>query len=591
LLLGLLAACKQESISPAGHWEGSIALPRTALAIRVDLESTNGAWAGRIDIPAQGLRGFRLGGIEVGGNSAKFNLPGIPGDPTFAGKVDRGGQVLRGDFTQRGQHYAFTLERKPAPAALSGETPSRGAAGAGLAGHWQGSLKPSPIMELRLVLEITNNGGVMSGVMVSVDQGGSRLPITAIKEQNGPVSIEVNSINGTFNGKLSADGSELDGTWMQGAGVLPLVFKRLAAAPSFNRLQDPKPPFPYDAVEVVFSNAHAGVQLAGTFTQPRGGGPYPAVVLISGSGPQDRDEAIMGHRPFLVLADHLTRRGIAVLRYDDRGVGRSTGNFVAATHPDFVADALAGVAWLKTRDGVDPKRIGLVGHSEGGLIAPLAAVQQPADIAFLVLLAGVGVPMEELLLRQGKDLARVMGADADSLRKNAETQIAIFKLLKQELERPALERQLRELFKRQMTELTDEQRKLLGSEAAVEGQIQTLLTPWFRALLAYDPRPVLREVRCPVLALNGERDLQVAAKDNLDAIATALDAGGNRNVKTAELPGLNHLFQSCATGAVAEYGQIEETFSPIALELIAAWVLDLEPRLPVIGARPHPRQP
>lgn len=571
--LALPAGPLLAATTPAGHWQGAITLPGTELAIRVDLDKTSDAWAGSIDIPVQGLRGFKLGEVTVKDAAVSFTLPGIPGDPKFAGKLAADAKTISGDFSQGGQSFPFKLERKAKAANASGETPSKGVPGKGLVGFWQGSLKTSPVIELRLVLEVTNAPtGIPGGVMISVDQANVRIPVTTLTEKDGAVHLETQSVGGTFDGKLSADGSEIVGEWRQGAGRAPLIFKRLDKAPNFSRPQEPKQPYPYDEEDVAFENPAANLTLAGTLTKPRGAGPHPAVVLISGSGPQDRDEAIMGHRPFLVLADHLTRQGIAVLRYDDRGVGRSTGDFAAATHSDFVTDALAAVAWLKTRKDIDPKRLGLVGHSEGGIVAPLAAVQQPGDIAFIVLLAGVGVPMDELLVRQIQDISRVMGADAETLRKSAASQGEIFKLLQEQLDRTAMEKKLRELFRKQLAEVTDEQRQVLGYDSMLEGQLQTVLTPWFRQLLAYDPRPTLRQVKCPVLAINGEKDLQVAAQDNLSAIREAVLAGGNTRVTTREFPGLNHLFQTCTTGAVSEYGTIEETFNPVALAAVSDWI-------------------
>lgn len=309
------SASAQESNSAAGHWEGAIILPGTELAIRVDLEKSAEAWTGSIDIPAQALRGFTLGRVSVQDTAVSFNMPGIPGDPKFAGTLAPDAKTISGDFTQGGQTFPFKLERKAKPASTSGETPGKGVSGKGLVGHWQGSLKPTPVMELRLVLEITNvHGGTLSGALISVDQGNARIPLTTLTEKEGVVHLETKSVGGTFDGKLSADGSEIVGEWKQGGGTLPLIFKRLDKAPNFSRPQEPKRPYPYEDEEVVFENNSANIKLAGTLTKPRGAGPYPAVVLISGSGPQDRDEAIMGHRPFLVVADHLTRQGIAVLR-------------------------------------------------------------------------------------------------------------------------------------------------------------------------------------------------------------------------------------------------------------------------------------
>lgn len=296
-----------------------------------------------------------------------------------------------------------------------------------LVGFWQGALKVGAI-ELRLVLEIASPvAGQLAGTMVSLDQGGVRIPLTAVAEKEGAVHLEAASIAGVFEGKVNAESTELAGTWTQAGQPLPIAFQRVAKAPALNRPQEPKPPFPYEVEEVSLENEAAGVKLAGTFTVPRAPGPHPAVVLITGSGPQDRNEALMGHRPFLVLADHLTRHGIAVLRCDDRGFGKSAGNFAAATNEDFVTDTLAAVAWLRTRTEVDAKRIGLIGHSEGGVVAPRAAVQS-GDIAFIVLLAGVGIPMDELLVRQAADLGRTMGLPAEVTAQNSEVQRQAFRI-------------------------------------------------------------------------------------------------------------------------------------------------------------------
>jgi hypothetical protein len=571
-VLGLAAA--EQKNSPAGHWEGAINLPATSLNVRVDLEQAgNQTWQGTIDIPVQGLRGFKLDPIKVEGAEVRFTMPGIPGDPQFAGQLSADGKILSGDFTQAGGKFPFKLERKPKPTAAAGETPTRGIPGKGLVGHWQGSIKPTPVIELRLAMEITNtpNGGP-GGVMVSLDQGNARIPITALTVKADVVHLETKSVGGAFDGKLSSDGSEIAGDWKQGGQSTPLVFKRLAKAASLERPQDPRKPYPYLEEQVLVDHAAVGVKLAGTLTLPRGAGPHPAVVFITGSGSQDRDEAIMGHRPFLVLADHLTRQGIAVLRCDDRGIGSSTGDFSKATGQDFAGDVLAQITYLRTRKEVDSSRIGLLGHSEGGIIAPMVAAKSK-EVAFIVSLAGVGVPMEELLLRQARDLARVMGASEEVINKNAALQTEIFKIAKAQPNNAVAETAIRRLFGEQLEEFTDDQRKAMGlSEAAIEDQIKMVLSPWFRDLLTHDPRPTLKAVKCPVLALNGEKDLQVAAKENLAAIREALAAGGNQRVKTVELPGLNHLFQTSQTGAIAEYGQIEETFNPAAMKLISDWI-------------------
>ena len=575
-----LAGAAESATNPAGHWEGTITLPATALDIRVDLErATDKSWQGTIDIPVQSLRSFKLNPVKVDGERVTFAMPGIPGDPQFTGRLAADGKSMAGNFKQSGQQYPFKLERKPRPAATGLEIPSRGVPGKGLPGHWLGSLKVTPVVELRLALDLKNSdSGKPGGVMTSLDQGNAVIPITTLTENAGAVHLEAKSIGGVFDGKFSSDGSEIAGDWQQNGKTMPLVFKRLSKEAKLNRPQEPKKPFPYTEEEVVVENKAAEVKLAGTLTLPRGAGPHPAVVFITGSGPQDRDEALLGHRPFLVLADYLTRQGIAVLRCDDRGVAKSTGDFEIATDSDFVADTLAQVAWLRTRKEIDPKHIGLVGHSEGGIVAPRVAAKS-SDVAFIVLLAGVGVPMEELLVRQGRDIAKVMGASEEMMAASAANQREIFRTLKTEKDPAAAEAAVRKLAHEQTSALTPEQRQASGlSDEMVDAQVKMVLSPWFRDLVAYDPRPTLQTVKCPVLAINGEKDLQVAAKENLTAIREALAAGGNEKVKIVTLPGLNHLFQLCKTGAIAEYGQIEQTFNPAAMKLVSDWIREITAR-------------
>jgi len=565
---------------PAGHWEGAITLPTASLNIRVDLERGDAkTWQGTIDIPVQGLRGFKLDPVKVDADHITFAMPGIPGDPAFSGQLTMEGQTIAGDFTQGGQKFPFKLERKPQPVATGLKIPSQGVPGRGLVGHWLGALKVTPSIELRLALDIRNSAsGKLEGAMTSLDQGNSQIAITALTEQAGAVRLETKSIGGVFEGTINADGSEIAGDWQQNGKTMPLVFKRLAQAAKLERPQEPKKPFPYDVEEVVVENPSNNVKLAGTLTLPRTAGPHPAVVFITGSGPQDRDEALMGHRPFLVLADYLTRRGIAVLRCDDRGTAGSTGDFSKATDADFVQDTQAQLAYLLTRKEIDPKRIGLVGHSEGGIIAPRVAATS-REAAFIVLLAGVGVPMEELLVRQGRDLALAMGASEETAAQSAAAQREVFEAVKLERDPAATEAAVRKLVREQLASFTAEQRQALGfSDDMVDAQIKMVLSPWFRDLVAYDPRPTLKAVKCPVLAINGEKDLQVAAQDNLPAIREALAAGGNHDVKTVALPGLNHLFQSCQTGAVSEYAQIDETFNPAALQVVADWIQEVAAR-------------
>jgi pimeloyl-ACP methyl ester carboxylesterase len=285
----------------------------------------------------------------------------------------------------------------------------------------------------------------------------------------------------------------------------------------------------------------------------------------------------MGHRPFLILSDYLTRQGIAVLRYDDRGTAASTGDFNASTTQDFASDVEAGIAYLRTRAEIDAERIGLIGHSEGGLIAPMVAVANPEAVAFIVLMAGPGLTGEEILYMQSGLIASASGATEEAIANSRVEQEALFKVLKEAPDADVAEERLRALIQASIDDMTEEERAAIEAsgvdqETMIERQVRPLVSPWFRYFLTCDPLPTLGKVQVPVLAINGEKDLQVPPQENLAAIEAALQAGGNEDVTTVELPGLNHLFQTAQTGAPAEYSQIEETIAPAALELIGAWI-------------------
>jgi pimeloyl-ACP methyl ester carboxylesterase len=438
-----------------------------------------------------------------------------------------------------------------------------------LAGTWLGPLKVG-VVELRLALKIKlSNAGELSATLDSIDQNAKDLAVNTITFSDGQLVAELNAIGGKFVGKLSDDGQNLVGTWTQGPNELPLTLKKTEGEFTLKRPQEPKPPFPYKAEEVTFENTQDEIELAGTLTIPDGAGPFPAVLLVSGSGPQDRDEALLGHKPFLVLADHLTRHGIAVLRYDDRGIGKSKGNFGSATTVEFSRDAAAGIRYLQQRPEIDKQKVGICGHSEGGLVAPLVAVETNA-VAFIVLMAGPGVPGTDILHKQGELIARSMGADEQTIQLNLRIQQQLFEHMRGDETSEGVKAKVQELIESIEDEATREQ-----AEKNMQGQMGVLDSTWFRYFLFYDPRPTLKQVKCPVLALNGEKDLQVAPTQNLPEIRQALEAGGNRRLTTREFPQLNHLFQTCQSGAVSEYGQIEETIAPVVLECISDWILEV----------------
>ena len=455
-----------------------------------------------------------------------------------------------------------------APAAAQDPAP---ADSSDFAGNWIGTLDAGAA-QLRLRFVITEGDEGLSATLFSIDQGNTEIPVETVTTNGDTISMSMPLVGASYTGGLSTEEGRITGTFAQGGASFPLVLERapageVEAAGPVRRPQDPEEPYPYLAEDVTFANREEGHTLAGTFTRPATGGPFPAVVLISGSGPQDRDEALMGHRPFLVLADHLTRRGIAVLRYDDRGVGKSTGDFASATTEDFATDALAGVAYLKSRDDVDPGAIGLAGHSEGGVIAPMAAVQS-SEVSYIVLMAGTGVNGEQILYAQAELIARAAGASEAAIAENRERQGRIFEVLKTEGDQERAVEQIRAI-------LMGPDRDGSGSarEQVLEAEIQRVNSPWFRFFLTYEPAEMLEQVTVPVLAINGEKDLQVPREANLRAIEEALQRGGNTLYEIHALPDLNHLFQHAETGAPGEYQAIEETWSPEAMELIADWIL------------------
>ncbi len=392
------------------------------------------------------------------------------------------------------------------------------------------------------------------------------------------VVFEVPALKAKFTGKQNSEGTEIVGSWRQGIVPLSLTLtkseaKEIEVAP-LKRPQTPQPPFPYEIEEVEVENLwRQGVKLSGTLTLPQGVERAPAVVLISGSGPQDRDETIVDHKPFWVIADHLSRNGIAVLRFDDRGVGKSTGDHATATSSDFASDAGSIVKFLQAHERIDAKRVGLCGHSEGGIIAPMVAAKVPG-VAFVILLAGTGVNGEQILLSQSRLILAASGVPENEIERQGKTQRILIDLAKEFQDISADE------FAKKASAaiepfLTEEERASDQAKASVTQAAAQLTTPWFRFFLTYEPATNLKKLTCPTLVLNGEKDLQVDPKLNLPAIEAALKEAKLKDYKIVEFPMLNHLFQTCKTGNVTEYAEIEETINPKVLETMTTWIQSL----------------
>ena len=421
-------------------------------------------------------------------------------------------------------------------------------------GIWQGKLQ-LPGQELRIVFNISKNqNGQLIAKMDSPDQGATNIPVTEVLANEKEIILKVNSIGGVYKGNMQNDKQTIKGLWKQNNYQFSLNLSKVTSAPEVKRPQEPIKSYPYDEKDISIINPEQGITLAGTFTFPKNKIARAAIILISGSGAQDRDETIFGHKPYLVLADYLTRKGFAVLRYDDRGIGGSTGSLSNSTIEDLSTDMIAAVKYLKTSENFDKCNIGLIGHSEGGWIASLVATKIP-DISFLILLATPGISGLEIVCDQIANLNSAMELKEDVVRQNVALQRSILEIVKNEKDD--------KIATEKLTDLVPENK---------QAQIKTLISVKYRSMISFDPKSVLKRVKCPVLALNGEKDIQVNSSKNLKAISVALEEGGNTTYLTQEIPLVNHLLQTANTGLISEYAKIEETISHHVLELIGDWI-------------------
>ena len=539
----------------SGDWTGTLHAGAADLHLVLHIvKGDGGSLAATLDSVDQAANGIPVSSVSLQDSKLSLGIDAVHG--TYEGAVSSDGNTISGTWSQ-GQDLPLDFKRSAAPV----KPQHQPAKPSDIDGTWLGTLVISADAKLRIVFHIVNTEDGLMATLDSPDQGVKGLPANKITRDGAALRIEIEKISGVFTGLIAADLSSIDGTFTQGSS-LPLSLHRVKdeAELELKRPQNPTKPYPYHDEDVSYENKVQNVTLAATLTIPQGKGPFPAVVLITGSGPQDRDESLLGHKPFLVLSDYLTRHGIAVLRADDRGTGKSTGNFATATTADFATDTEAGIAYLKTRPEVNPKKIGLIGHSEGGIIAPMVAARNP-DVAFIVMMAGSGVPGDEILVAQVEAIDESSGKTHAEAVQAGTREREILNLIKTEKDPAVLEKKLKDKMAED------------GLEAQLGIEIKALTSPWFRFFMTYDPATALRKVTCPVLALNGEKDRQVPPKQNLPAIRKALEEGGNKHFEIVELPGLNHLFQTAKTGSPNEYAQIEETIAPVALDTMTVWIL------------------
>ena len=539
-----------------GTYTGTLQAGEARLHLVLHLSKTSsGSLHASLDSLDQGVFAIEANAVKYA--NGQLNLEVASVGAQYEAKVSLDHKLIDGTWSQGEATLPLVFRREP-PAHKPADAVSA------VEGLWQSALDMHG-MHLRLQLHVSHDTeGLLIGALDNLDQGVTGLPAINVTEKGSAFHFEIPAVGATFDGTLNAAKNALAGEWSMGLTTDKLEFKRSDQPSELRRPQTPTKPYPYREDEVAFRNEAADVTLAGTLTLPKGAGPFPAALLIAGSGPYDRDESISNHKPFLVLSDYLTRKGIAVLRYDKRGAGKSTGSADRATTLDLAGDAQAGVAFLKTRKEIDASRLGLIGHSEGAIIAPYIA-SHSKDLPWLVLLAAPATKGQDTLLNQSELIGRAGGLSDAQLVASLTFDKAAYDLVREEPNPGILTGKLNDLVKE--SGLTS-----AIPPAALEPQLRMMSSPWFRFFLDYDPIPNLEKTKCPVLALYGQKDLQVPAKTNLPLLQKALREAGNRDADIRQLAELNHLFQHAYSGSPAEYAAIEETFAPEALEIISGWL-------------------
>ncbi len=451
-----------------------------------------------------------------------------------------------------------------------------GKTGSLIDGTWSGT-----IVGIKLIFHFTTGpSGKTEGTMDSPQQGAIGLPIKSVVVTRDSINCLLTTPMASYAAARVND-STLAGRWSQGGGNTSLDLHRLSPTEAAlyappRRPQTPAPPYPYHSDSVEYDNADKTVHLGATLTYPVKGGPFPAVILITGSGTQDRDETMFGHKPFAIIADYLTRRGYAVLRVDDRHAGLSTGDVSSkVTTEDFAKDVETSFAWLKAQKQADPLRIGLIGHSEGAMIAPMLAATHK-DIAFIISLAGPASGRETMIYQMLAPL-KLMNVSGDYLAYAMAQEKILLNSQLSATDSASFMKGVDSEYRAYLSAIPDSMRRnyVLSPEkykASMAPQMAMLMLDWWKFLIRYKASDYYAKVKCPVLALGGEKDIQVPNANDLHVIDSTLKAAGNNKVTVDLMPGLNHLFQRCKNCTVAEYGQLEESFSPEALQVMGEWM-------------------
>jgi alpha/beta superfamily hydrolase len=424
-----------------------------------------------------------------------------------------------------------------------------------------------------LVFHFKKTGDSLSGTFDSPRENAFGIPLSTVTPFADTVAVTVKQLRASFKGRLTGD-TAISGSWLQGAAILPITFIKTPEL----RPQLPVPPFSYNSEEVAYDNADKSVHFGGTFTYPKKGGSFITVILITGSGQEDRDETIMGHKPFAVIADHLTKNGYAVLRMDDRGVGKTSGTLEGVTSVDFAKDVEAAIDYVKNRKEVNAGAIGLIGHSEGGLIANIVGAQRPDDVQFIISLAGPGVKGAVLMAEQNEKILTKQGVPAPGVAFYKGFIRQVMDSITLESDSVAIYRRANLVFNKLKQATPDSVIASLGIFSDMQaGMLMrrvagNLAGSWMKYFITSNPAFYIEQLRCKYLALNGSEDVQVTASLNLAGIEAALKKSKSTGFAVKEIKGVNHLFQHCKLCTVAEYGDLEETFAPDALDVITEWL-------------------
>ena len=571
ILIVMMMANSLNAQNGVGDWEGKLEVQGMKLTILFHITKDGDKYASTMDSPDQGANGIPMDKTIV--KDSDLTIEAASMGMKFNAKIAEDDSEIVGTFNQGPMSLPLKLKKVSTEKV---DVPKGDFNSPEILGDWNGVLDVQG-MQLTVIFHLMEENGYLKGTMDSPDQGAKGIPMESATYENGVLTIKASSMRMEYTAKLNDDKSKVEGTFKQGGMDIPLnLSKEKVEKKTLNRPQEPKD-FPYQQEEVKFVNVKGGHNLAGTLTIPSNGKFDKVAILVTGSGPQNRDEELLGHKPFLVISDRLTRKGIAVLRYDDRGVGESEGSFQGATTRDFADDVNAAVTFLKSRKDMSGKAIGIVGHSEGGMIAPIVASENK-DVDYIVLLAGPGIDIVELMMLQTDKIAESEGATEKERKRNAKATRKAFDFLKnkKDVSKEKLREGLTEILDEAFAELSAEEKEEMGDkEAFLGGQMNMLLDDWFMYFMRFNPQDYLAKVKCPVMAVNGELDLQVTPKENLGGIEKCLKKANNKNVMIKEYKGLNHLFQKTETGAPSEYASLEETFGEEVMEDVAKWILGL----------------